>query len=125
MPDSDDKKSNIIESLLPKLLYAIVAAAAMWCWSANNRITVLESKGDVGMRVKALEDALLPVLVDWKVQKELAARLGAVSVPAPGLLPPPELNIDVDDYTKLREDADNWAKEQIQQQAPNASAPGA
>lgn len=51
----------------------------------------------------------------------LAAESGA---PTAAVVRPEALEIDVDDYSKIREDADKWANEQIKQM-PNAAAPGA
>lgn len=95
------------------LIVAIVLGVAGWAWNLDRRVTACESATDVAGRVSALEEALLPVLVEWKVQTELRKRLEEAA--APDAPPAPVAR----EEAKLRAKFDDkWAKDQIEQRVP-------
>lgn len=113
MPESDSKGWKV--HIPTALVVAIVLGVASWGWNLDRRVTACESAANLSGRVSALEEALLPVLVEWKVQTELKKRLedeAAVSGPRAPVSSRSE-------ESKLRAKFNNdWARDQIRQMAP-------
>jgi hypothetical protein len=60
-------------------------------------MTSVESKGDLATRIEHLENAMLPVLVDYRVKEELAKRAPEAAVKPPEVV----------------KEAEKWAEDQI------------
>jgi hypothetical protein len=90
------------------LVVAVVLAVAGWAWNLDRRVTTMESATDVAGRVSALEEALLPVLVEWKVQSELRNRLEATAEEE-------EAPVKREEAKLRKKFTNDWAREQIQQ----------
>ena len=82
----------------------VILAIVGWGISIESRLGKYESSLELSQRVKNLEDAMLPLLVDWKVEQELKKRL-------------PEPPKPVSTTAKLTDDvkkkADSWARSQL------------
>lgn len=111
MPDNENKGWRV--HVPTAMIVAVVLGIAGWAWNLDRRVTACESATDVAGRVSALEEALLPVLVEWKVQTELKKRLEEAdatdSSPAPVAREEAKLRAKFDD---------KWAKDQIEQKVP-------
>jgi hypothetical protein len=91
-----------------------------WMWSIDRQVTELNKSRDLVSRVEKIEDALFPILVEWKVQQQLK-ELFPDGIPgeeseeddAGSEPPPPEKVKELKE--RLRKDADDWANKQIQQ----------
>lgn len=97
---------GIVITLPRALITTAIIAVLGWGWRVEHRMTTIEAGQDLTQRVKSIEDALLPILVDWKVQKELAEKLGADSI-----LPEPEKQ----KKAEIRRKSEDWANKQIKQ----------
>ncbi len=101
-----------------KVMYAAIVAAGAFLWHVNGRLTKLESQADIVQRVAALETAIQPMLVEYRVQAELR-KLGVdpykdkLEEAAPPTSEPTR-------YEDVRKEAESWANEAIKQ-APNAA----
>ena len=97
---------GIVITLPKAIIVAVICTILGWGWNVERRMTTIEAGQDITLRVKSLEDALLPILVDWKVQNVLAEKLAkrdADDDPAPVM------------EDEIRKESEDWAKEQIQQ----------
>lgn len=106
--------------LVTGALSTVLIGGFTFLWTVNNRVTALEQSKNLAERVEKLENALLPVLVEYKMQQEIK-KLGLNSTATP---PPPPTSPTYTDpsYSSFNEEtirnqAENWAKEQI----PNVS----
>ena len=74
-----------------------------WGWNVERRMTKMEASSSLSQRVENLENALLPILVDFKVKEELTK---LSPVPQPVLA-------KKEDIANIKKGSEKWAKEQI------------
>ena len=105
------------------LAVAGVTAIIVYLWTIDSRVTVLEKQQNVVERVERLEEAMLPVLATWKaeelLEQEMEEIMGEGSpfpVPVYPDLAAPERPKPRSKAEVIQEKADNWAREQLQQQ---------
>lgn len=105
--------------ILNGILLSAITGTFVFLWTINNRLTVIESKQDLSVRVSNLEDALLPVLVEYRLQKELekletkekpTATPGVSFIP---LTPFQDPIFRMNKKNALRNDAEKWANDQL------------
>jgi len=147
MGGNGESKPIMISLRSLAIFFAIATPLVAWVWNVERRITSVEAAQDLVNRVKTLEDALLPVLVRYKMDDELrkmgilegapAEEDEAVPEEEVAMRPPeapeeegppeearrefkhrvrepsPEERKEIEE--KLREEADKWAREKIQQ----------
>lgn len=100
--------------LITGLITTVVIGVFTFLWTMNNRVTTLEQGKDLTERVEKIENALLPVLVEYKLQQEI--KKIAPPPPPPGITPLPDFvpfSPNNTDQEFLRGEAEKWAKEQI------------
>jgi hypothetical protein len=125
-------KKQVDWSFVSVILAAIIAiiSAIGWGVSVETRLsqhaslnTIQESVDNLVGRTQNIEKLLLPVIVDYKVRKEVEEKLSK-ALPAPYIRSPappdlldpngsPSITPDVQQTPKMVSDAEKWAKEQI------------
>ena len=115
-----------INATIVALWLGVAASWIGWEYHQTQQVLKLETAADLCQRVQNLEDLLVPLLVEFKVQSELRGR-GIVpdhEVPdhahphehehpgPPDVHPPPLLPYE---EPQMREDAEKWAAEAIKQ----------
>lgn len=102
--------------IIQGLLIAGITAIIIMLWNIDGRVRVLEKQQNIVERVERLENAMLPVLVSWKVEEELKKieeELGDTEVEEEEEMTP------VSNEKKkeiIRREAEEWANNQIMQQ---------
>ena len=101
-----------------KINWSIVGpmlAVLVWVGSMEYRLGKVNSTLDVSQRVKNIEDLMVPLLVEFKVQEAL----GKMQLPAhvehtepPVIDPPPILPYP---QSQIREESQKWAEDRIKQ----------
>lgn len=90
------------------ILLALMSPLYAWMWSIEKRMSSVEAAQDLVARIQNLEDALLPVLVEYKLQEELKKIQSEDENESPlDTISPAEKN--------LRETANRWAEDQLKQ----------
>ena len=97
------EEKSIRISIPQALVITLILGLIGWGWNVERRMTKVESTTNLAHRVENLENALLPILVDYKVQSELSKR-------APVL---PEALVKKEEVAKIRKESEKWAKERI------------
>jgi hypothetical protein len=93
--------------MLETLVIVLIAVIA-WGVSVEVRLSNHNTMQSILKRMENLETLLTPVLVDWKVQKELEKR---------GIKEPPEC--ERKHLPKMRKDAETWADDAVQRRISN------
>lgn len=118
------------------VIVALIVGVVGWGVSVEVRIAQQSNVESVTKRIKNLEELLVPMLVDWKVNEELE-KLGVDShgqhhVPKPELKiepkpeepqpkpeePPKPNSPPKVDKGQLKVNAQRWAEDRVQQRAP-------
>jgi len=91
----------------------VLIAVIGWIFSVESRLVENRASMNLNSRVTNLEEVLMPVLVDLKVRQELEKvenrKKKSIAMVAPGTKAEPSKT------PKIEEDAQNWARGQIQQ----------
>jgi len=126
MPEENSGPNRLIMGIGISLLTAIIIALGGWIWHSEGRFSRLEASQNVVERVSKLENALLPVLVEYRMREEMK-RLGInleTDEEAPAEKPKPspkpvrgKSRKEIE--TEVREKAREWANQQIQQPVPS------
>jgi len=111
------------ERLVQSIKWTIVVLIipfGIWLWNLDTRLTTLESHESLMTRVKNIEDALVPILIEFRVETELARRLLQENEDEP--LPialnrvPEARHLPREEVDRVTKDAEKWAREQIRQE---------
>ena len=96
---ADNSEDKGIKITIPQaLIFTVVIAVATWGWNVERRMTMVESAGKLNKRIENVENALMPILVEFKVKEELEKR----EMVTPHFKPP-----------EITEEAKKWAVEQM------------
>jgi len=97
------------------VVVVVLLAWIGWENSQEKRIADFHTAADLSERVQNLENLLVPLLVEFKVQQALAER-----APEPPVVEPIPIEPDVhipprEQPAAVREEAEKWANERIKQ----------
>lgn len=108
--------------ILTTVIVGAIVGGFTFMWSMNARVATLEANQSIVDRVETLENALMPVLIEFKLQKEIEKMALKAIEENEGPTPPivvddPVRPLDYLDRKRakdaLRGSAEDWAREQM------------